>query len=426
MCWNSTEVVTTFEGDKNMSDLRTLFFLCCLFLAPAVAAESTLSSVPEPFRGHNPASIYTIGYADLNALLKVMVIDVGRSNREKAAPTQPKIGTKMKVNVKRSTINEGNRFFFEEFEDNEEYREMLQSIRDSLAEVPSVAPLEYFSRNEQLAYWLNLYNLTLLNEIVDIYPKRSLKKVLTGKKSVLAKKVLNVAGVPLSLDDIQHTILKQNYDSDPLVLYGLYQGIIGGPSIRKRAYTGENVRRLLALNAAEFINSNRGTYSDSETVFKVSSLYERNAAWFPAFDADLRTHLLAFLEGDERGELQAASKIKPNIDDWTVTDVYGTYWEPGGSVADNNAALLDSVKNSFVDNAQGGQLVSGNLSAASSGVQAKAVTLQRFSPQMLEYLYVIKEKEEATNLTKGVVTVEELGQAPVESQEPEQPEGNEE
>ena len=403
-----------------MNNLRTLLLLCCLSLAPAVAAESTLSSVPEPFRGHNPASIYTIGYADLDALLKVMVIDVGRSNREKAAPTQPKIGTKMKVNVKRSTINEGNRFYFEEFEDNEEYRNLLQSMRDSLEEVPTIVPLEHFSRDEQLAYWLNLYNLTLLNEIVAVYPKRSLKKVLTGKKSVLAKKVLDIAGVPLSLDDIQHTILKQNYDSDPLVLYGLYQGIIGGPSIRKRAYTGESVRRLLALNAAEFINSNRGTYSDSEKVFSVSSLYERNAAWFPAFDADLRAHLLAFLEGDERGELQAASSIKPNIDDWTVTDVYGTYWEIGGSVADNSAALLDSVKYSFVDNAQGGQMVSGNLSASSSMVQGKSVTLQRFSPQLLELLYVIKEKEEATNLTKGVVTVEEMGQAP------EEPEGDQE
>jgi hypothetical protein len=402
-----------------MNDLRTLLLLCCLSLAPAVAAESTLSSVPEPFRGHNPASIYTIGYADLDALLKVMVIDVGRSNREKAAPTQPKIGTKMKVSVKRSTINEGNRFYFEEFEDNEEYRNLLQSMLDSLEEVPTIVPLEHFSRDEQLAYWLNLYNLTLLNEIVAIYPKRSLKKVLTGKKSVLAKKVLNVAGVPLSLDDIQHTILKQNYESDPLVLYGLYQGIIGGPSIRKRAYTGESVRRLLALNAAEFINSNRGTYSDSEKVFSVSSLYERNAAWFPSFDADLRKHLLAFLEGDERGDLQAASSIKPNIDDWTVTDIYGTYWEIGGSVADNSAALLDSVKYSFVDNAQGGQMVSGNLSASSSMVQGKSVTLQRFSPQLLEFLYVIKEKEEATNLTKGVVTVEELGQAPEESVEPE-------
>jgi hypothetical protein len=401
-----------------MNNLRTLLFLCCLALAHAVAAESTLSSLPEPFRGHNPDSIYTIGYADLDALLRVMVIDVGRSNRAKAAPTQPKIGTKMKLSIKRSTINEGNRFYFEEFEDNEAYRNLLEAIRDSLEEVPNVVPIEHFSRDEQLAYWLNLYNFTLLNEIVAVYPKRSLKKVVTGKKSVLAKKLLDIAGVPLSLDDIQHTILKQNYDSDPLVLYGLYQGIIGGPSIRKRAYKGESVRRLLALNAAEFINSNRGTYSDSEKVFSVSSLYERNAAWFPSFDADLRTHLLAFLEGDERGELQAASRIKANIDDWTVTDVYGTYWEIGGSVADNSAALLDSVKYSFVDNAQGGQLVSGNLSAASSTVQAKSLTLQRFSPQQLEHLYVIKEKEEATNLTKGTVTVEELEQAPEERDEP--------
>jgi hypothetical protein len=36
----------------------------------------------------------------------------------------------------------------------------------------------------------------------------------------------------MSLDDIQFTILRQNYDNDPLIIYGLYQGNIGGPNIR--------------------------------------------------------------------------------------------------------------------------------------------------------------------------------------------------
>ena len=117
---------------------------------------------------------------------------------------------------------------------------------------------------------------------------------------MLSKKLLTVAGMPLSLNDIQFTILKQNYDNDPLIIYGLYQGYIGGPNIRKRAYTGADVYRSLANNAIEFTNSNRGTYSKDEKVFRVSSLYERNRVYFPDFNSDLSKHLLVYLEGYER------------------------------------------------------------------------------------------------------------------------------
>ena len=65
----------------------------------------------------------------------------------------------------------------------------------------------------------------MLNEIIEVYPKRDLKKLFRGKKSILDKKLLVVADVPLSLNDIQFTILKQNYDNNPLIIYGLYQGL---------------------------------------------------------------------------------------------------------------------------------------------------------------------------------------------------------
>jgi hypothetical protein len=153
-----------------------------------------------------------------------------------------------------------------------------------------------------------------------------------------------VAGVPLSLDDIQFTILKQNYDGNPLVLYGLYQGIIGGPNIRPSAYYGDDVYRALEENAIEFVNSNRGTFSIDEGSFRVSSFYKRNKAYFPEFDADLSEHLLQYLEGEEINKILAADNLKANINDWTVTDLGGTRHEVGGSFAYNNAALLDSFK----------------------------------------------------------------------------------
>jgi len=402
-----------------MKHVISLVLLLRALVSPGEWAQEPLAAVPDPFQGFNPASPLGISYADLDVLLKTMVVDVGRSNRDKADPTQAKVGTRMKMSVNRSTISEGNRFYFEEFKGNEDNQKMLLSMRSSLEQIPSEVPLEYLSRSEQLAYWLNLYNVTLLSEIVKVYPQRSLKKLLTGKDSILAQKLLTVAGIPLSLNDIQYTILKQNYANDPLIMYGLYQGIIGGPNIRKSAYTGVNVSRLLEQNAVEFVNSNRGTYAESDDVFRVSSLYGRNAAYFGDFDAEVTDHLLKYIEGDERARLLANPRIKPNIEDWTVTDVYGTYRDIGASSSTSSAALLDAVQNVFGGGEGGNVATSGNLSAAASQVQAKSPVLDRFSPEMLDYLHEIKAKQAETNLSKGTVTVEELGTAEEQKQQQE-------
>lgn len=385
-------------------------------LATATAVMAGAANVPEPFRGYTTDSESYIRYDDLNELLKSLVVDTGWSSREVAAPVEAPTGTRMKAKVQSKTVNEGNRFYFEAFEDDEEAQRALEQLRDNLARVPSQVPLDRFSRNEQLAYWLNLYNVTMLNEVVKVYPKRSLKKLLVGKKSVKEEKLLNVAGVPLSLDDIQYAILGNNYDNDPLIMYGLYQGIIGGPNIRKSAYTGSNVYRNLERNAREFINSNRGTFPGSGSTFNASSLYGRNKVYFQDFQKDLRAHLLQYIDGPEREDLEASGKIKTNINDWTVTDLYGSYQDIGGSFATNRAALLDSIQ-STTYNADTGALTTTALSAASSDLALRAPVNTRFSPDLTEFLMEIRDREEKANLAKDTtVTVEELGEVPVDQQ----------
>lgn len=387
----------------------SLFFLAIFPLGLGAAEGGT---VPEPFRGHEPGSKFSIHFGDVDAILKFMVVNVGRSSREVAEPLRPRTGTRMRAQVSRTTSTEGNRFFFEEFKDNKDYQKALHNVRLSLESIPGRMPLEHFNRTEQLAYWLNLYNVALLDELVQIYPERDLEKELVGKKSILDDKILNVAGVPLSLNDIQFTILAQNYPGDARVMYGLFQGVIGGPNIRKRAYTGENVYRYLEDNAEEFINSNRGTYTRNGG-FEVSTMYERNRHYFPDFDANLKRHLMSYIEGRERSDLRHADRLVPDIEDWTIADVYGTYKQVGGSFATSQAAMIDAVV-SFQPSGAGGTSPT-NFSVAGSAYIAKTEPLAALSPEELEMLTTLKAKEEAANLMReGRVTVEELGVAPAQ------------
>jgi len=372
-----------------------LFFVFLFYGIFSVSAETNAaeSTVPDPFQRFDANSRLTIDYSDLNSLLGTVVLDTGMSTRKKAAPTHAQTGTRMKVTVNRATINEGNRFLFEIFDNNEENQQVLREIRDRLENLPTATPLDNYSRDEQLAYWLNLYNITILDEIVKIYPEHDLKKLLVGKKSILPMKLLMVAGIPLSLNDIQFTILKNNYENNPLIIYGLFQGIIGGPNIRKSAYSGSYVYGDLVDNAVEFINSNRGTASKNKRVFRVSSLYKRNEVFFNNSDSDLTRHLLRYLDGEEHDELQAATSIKPDINDWTITDLYGSFRDVGASFANSNAALTGSVPNS-----QEGRL-SSNASAVS-----------RYNPAVMAHLDELNRKHAESEKEVSVVTVEELGQ----------------
>jgi hypothetical protein len=357
-----------------------LFTLIILGLfASSLAASVADPAPPDVFQRHDPYSNLEIGYEDLDSLLRTVVLDTGPSTRESAKPTSTSTGTRMRVKVNRATINEGNRFYYEIFGDNEENQQIIRNIRNRLENVPAAMLLERFSRKEQLAYWINLYNVTILDEIVKVYPKRDLKGLLVGNRSILSKKTLNVAGIPLSLNDIQFSILRHNYDNNPLVIYGLYQGIIGGPNIRKSAYSGRNIYGELAENAVEFINSNRGTQAKNERVFRVSSLYERNDAFFGEAGAD------------ERSQLKAATKIKKDISDWTVTDLYGSYREAVGSLADNNAALMGAVP------------------GAQTNYLTDRASKSLYSPAVTQQLGELNEKRESDQQEViGVVTVEEL------------------
>lgn len=391
--------------------LSTLVFV----VTSLVVSSTAYTAVPKPFQRFDPSSENTINYRVLTHWLKTVVMDIGRSDRSSARNT-PGIGTRIAPNLSNKTAFEGNRVFFENFVGNEEAKQVLRGIRENLERIPGDFPLEYFNRDEQLAYWLNLYNVTILNEIVAIYPKRDLEDLLVGEDSILSKKLLTVSGVALSLNDIQFSILKENYDNNPLIIYGLYQGIIGGPNIRPFAFSGATVYRALTNNAIEFVNSNRGVSRDpSRKVHKVSGLYERNRDYFPDFNTDLSSHLLKYLEGKTRKKFKPERTLNPTINDWTVTDLFGTFPEVRTAAATNPAAFLGALVSTVPgDPALGGGTMGASIGGGTAAYMSKITGLRKISPLAYKHLIKINKKWVATNRRKGMVTMEELGEFPVD------------
>lgn len=295
---------------------------------PSPAGQTvTAQTLPASFFGGTDQG-KKIDYKVLDLVLRTSVLAEGIPQRSTVTEREQRYDMYRSYPVgDHFTALAANRFHFEEYQQNPEMRDVISQLRRQLSAVPEQTPLNQLSKNEQLAYWLNLYNVTVLDEVIKVYPRKDLEAFLLGtaeQPGLLSQKILTVAGVRLSLDDIQFAILPKQFPEQPELIYGLYQGVIGSPNIPTMAYTGSNVQQQLVKNAAEFINSNRGTLPKGTLGFRVSSFYQRSAAYFPDFQSDLRKHLATYLRLDEQPYLQSNKTILTNLSNYSVTDVYGT------------------------------------------------------------------------------------------------------
>ena len=317
----------------------------CLFLLLSAPKYLLAEDKAYPqFSGYSPKSKLTINFEPVNILLESNVLDMGPSRRINADLDIPPIGTKLRNVFPRATHNESNRFTYELIKSPKQ-KSLVNDVKKYLESLPEKNNLNLYSKQEQLAYWLNLYNITLINEIVKRYPIVSLEKILTGPDSLLDKKLVNIGSLQLSLSDIQYGILDKNYNKEPLIIYGLYQGYIGSPNINKKAFSGKNVYKLLKNNATDFVNSNRGTNIDSLNSLEVSSYYARNADYFPNFSNDLKLHLLQFADEKTQEIINKSDKIEPIINNWAITDLFGSKRVFGGAMSTNSAASIGMSRN---------------------------------------------------------------------------------
>ena len=115
------------------------------------------------------------------------------------------------------------------------------------------------SRQEQLAFWLNLKNLLVVATIAGERPGGSIEKLrgaATEPGSGWTRKVLRVEGTPLSIHDIEQEILLRFFAS-PDLIYGLYQGSKGGPEFPQTPFSGSKVEQQLRERGADFVNARR-------------------------------------------------------------------------------------------------------------------------------------------------------------------------
>ena len=155
-----------------------------------------------------------------------------------------------------------------------EDRKALQSYLKHLQSLP----ISSYNRTEQKAYWINLYNALTVEIILSHYPVPSILDIDISPGwfswGPFRAKLLSVEGEKLSLDDIEHRILRPIW-KDNRVHYAVNCASLGCPNLQPVAYTASNLEQLLDQGAREYVNHPRGATLKNGKL-QVSSIY----IWF--------------------------------------------------------------------------------------------------------------------------------------------------
>jgi len=212
-----------------------------------------------------------------------------------------------------------NRFRYAEVsrEDRQRLAAYLQELQKT--------PVSRLSREEQKAYWINLYNAGTIKLVLDHYPVSSITKINLSSglfsRGPWEAKIFRIEGQEVSLNDVEHRILRPIW-KDPRIHYAVNCASLGCPNLQDRAYTVQNSEVLLEKGAREYINHSRGA-SLSENKLVLSSIYDWFQEDFGGSEDGVLRHLRRYAAPDLARRLESFSGRIGYKYDWSLNEITG-------------------------------------------------------------------------------------------------------
>ncbi|MBI4115190.1 MAG: DUF547 domain-containing protein [Candidatus Omnitrophica bacterium] len=201
-----------------------------------------------------------------------------------------------------------------------EYMKSLESL--------SKENYEEMSRDEKIAFWINTYNAAAVKLVIDHYPlqKRFGWKALAYPENsiqqipdVWARKVLKVFDESLSLNHIEHQILRKEFQ-EPRIHFALVCASLGCPVIRSEPYQGSKLDAQLNDQVRNFLSDpKKSRYDEATDTLYLSPIFK----WFRK-DFERADGILSFVK--THGPKEAKEKIseKTKIEwleyDWSLNE----------------------------------------------------------------------------------------------------------
>lgn len=175
-----------------------------------------------------------------------------------------------------------------------------------------------WSKNEQLAYWINAYNAFTVKLIVDNYPTKSIRDLGPILKIPLLKDVwhfefFKIGGVAMSLDKVEHGIIRKEFD-EPRIHFAINCASISCPPLLNEAFVAEKLEAQLTKVTIAFINDPVRNKLGTQSV-QLSSIF----SWFTS-DFTKRGTLIEFLNKYSKVKIAPNAKVSFLDYNWNLNE----------------------------------------------------------------------------------------------------------
>ncbi len=183
------------------------------------------------------------------------------------------------------------------------------ALDEYLTYLSGFVPDNTWSVQEQLAFYINLYNAYTVQLILDNYPTASIKD-LNGPWT---RAFVPVGKKQLSLGGIENSILRKM--NEPRIHFAINCASYSCPKLLNEAFTANNIDTQLDKVTRDFINSERNQITTSEA--KVSSLFDWYAKDYLANNVG---SVIAFINAYSEVQIPEGTNLTFLDYDWSLNE----------------------------------------------------------------------------------------------------------
>ncbi len=176
-----------------------------------------------------------------------------------------------------------------------------------------------YSSNEQLAFWVNLYNALVVQVVLQHMPIASIEDVGSSffGGGPWEEKLVTIDGTELSLQDLSNRILRPIWN-DSRIHYALCSARRQDPNLQKEVFLGEKIDQQMDQAAREYVNNFRGVQvqkEGQESFIWVSALYETYMEDFGDSEEGILSHIRVYAAPSLAEELEGVKAIEGYLSD---------------------------------------------------------------------------------------------------------------
>jgi Protein of unknown function, DUF547 len=161
-------------------------------------------------------------------------------------------------------------------------------------------------KDNALAFYINLYNLSTLHLIAQNYPVKSIKDIAAGKPWDI--KSIKINGQLYSLNELENNLIRATY-KDARVHFSLNCGALSCPPLLNKPYIGTTLNQQLDAQTKAFIN-NKNANKISASKITISKIFD----WYKVDFANL----INFLNKYSTSKINDKATIAYNEYSWAL------------------------------------------------------------------------------------------------------------